>query len=100
QVLRFGDALLLYGPRHRQRALAGEADLILLREPDGEGPERSLAARSIAVTLAALVPVVAGWVPVAVGVIAGAVLMVLTRCLPPDDAYRAVDLPTLVLMAG
>lgn len=100
EALRFGDALLLYGPRRRQRELAREPDLILLQAPEADGPQVRLASRSIAVTLLALVPVMAGWVPVAVGVIVGAVLMILTRCLTPDQAYRAVDLPTLVLVAG
>lgn len=100
EVLRFGDALLLYGPRRRQRELAREPDLILLQAPEADGPQVRLASRAIAVTLLALVPVMTGWIPVAVGVIVGAVLMILTRCLTPDQAYRAVDLPTLVLVAG
>lgn len=100
EVLRFGDALLLYGPRRHQRALAREPDLILLQEPEGEGPQVRLASRAVAVTVLALVPVMAGWVPVAVGVLTGALLMVLTGCLTPDQAYRAVDWPTVVLVAG
>ena len=100
EVLRFGDALLLYGPRRRQRELAREPDLILLQAPESDGPQVRLASRAIAVTLLALVPVMAGWLPVAIGVIMGAVLMILTRCLTPEQAYRAVDLPTLVLVAG
>ncbi len=100
EVLRFGDALLLYGPRRQERALAREPDLILLRRPEGEEPEIRLAPRSLLVTGAALLPVMLGWIPVAVGVLGGAVLMVLTRCLEPEEAYAAVDVPTLVLIAG
>lgn len=100
ESLRFGDALLLYGPRRRQRELAREPDLILLQAPEADGPEVRLASRAVAVTVLALLPVMAGWVPVAVGVIVGAVLMILTRCLTADQAYRAVDLATLVLVAG
>lgn len=100
EVLRFGDAFVLYGPRRRLRALAREPDLILLQAPEEDAPNVKLAARSIAVTVLALAPVMLGWVPVAVGVIMGALLMVLTRCLTPDEAYRAVDWPTLVLVAG
>ena len=100
EVLRFGDALVLYGPRRRLRALAREPDLILLQAPEDDAPNVKLAARSIAVTVVALAPVLLGWVPIAVGVILGALLMVLTRCLTPDEAYRSVDWPTLVLVAG
>src|SRR5690606_6703259 len=100
EVLRFGDALLLYGPRDRQRALAREPDLILLGEPEADRPSTALAWRSVAITLLALAPVVAGWLPVQLGVTAGAALMVFARCLTAEEAYRAVDLPTLVLVAG
>jgi di/tricarboxylate transporter len=100
EVLRFGDALLLYGPRRQQRALSRDPNLILLQTPEGEAPRSRRAPLALLVTGVALVPVMAGWLPVAVGVLAGAVLMVLTRCLNPDEAYRAVDWPTLVLVAG
>ncbi|MDZ7780947.1 MAG: SLC13 family permease [Gemmatimonadota bacterium] len=100
EALQFGDALLLYGPHRRQRALANEPDLILLQAPEEAAPRAPLAARSIAVTVVALAPVMLGWVPVAVGVITGAVLMILSGCLSADQAYRAVDWPTLVLVAG
>lgn len=100
EVLQFGDALVLYGARRRQRALAREPDLILLQAPEEDGPRVRLAGRSIAVTVVSLAPVMLGWIPVAVGVIMGAVLMILSRCLSPDQAYRAIDWPTLVLVAG
>jgi di/tricarboxylate transporter len=100
QTLRFGDALLLYGPRRKGRALAREADLILLHEPDPTPPEARLAPRSIFILGAAIVPVILGWLPVAVGVLAGAVGMVVTRCLTPEEAYRAVEWPVLVMVAG
>lgn len=100
ETLRFGDALLLYGPVRSQRSLTDEPDLILVRGREMDAPQPRLAPLSLLVTAAALVPVIAGWVPVAIGVMTGAVLMVLTRCLTPDQAYRAVDLPTLVLVSG
>src|SRR5690606_394694 len=75
-------------------------DLILLGEPEADRPSTALAWRSVAITLLALAPVVAGWLPVQLGVTAGAALMVFARCLTAEEAYRAVDLPTLVLVAG
>jgi di/tricarboxylate transporter len=41
-----------------------------------------------------------GWIPVAVGVLAGAVLMMVTRCISAEEAYGAVDWSTVVLVAG
>lgn len=100
ETLRFGDALLLHGPRRKARTLGREPDLIPLNEPEAGPPDVRLAPRSIVVVAAALVPVILGLVPVAVGVVAGAVAMVVTRCLTPEEAYRAVEWPVLVLMAG
>jgi di/tricarboxylate transporter len=100
QTLHFGDALLLYGPRRKGRALAREADLILLHEPDPSPPETRRAPRAILILAAAILPVILGWLPVAVGVVAGAAGMVVTRCVTPEEAYRAVEWPVLVLVAG
>ena len=100
QELHFGDALLLYGPNRHQRALTREPDLILLQAPEGEEPSVRLAPLSLLVTAGVLLPVIAGWVPVAIGVLGGAALMVLTRCLTPDEAYRSVEWPALILVAG
>ncbi len=100
EVLRFGDALLLHGERRKVRALAREPDLILLEEPGAGPPDARLAPRSLAVLALALGPVILGWVPVAVGILGGVFLMVATRCLTAEEAYRAVELPVVVLVAG
>ncbi len=100
EPLRFGDALLLYGPRGHQRALVREPDVIPLHSPEMEPPRLRLAPLSIIVAALGLVPVALGWIPVAVGILGGALAMVLTRCLAPDEAYRAIDWPMLVLVAG
>jgi di/tricarboxylate transporter len=100
EVLRFGDALLLHGPRRSVRALAREPDLILLEEPGAGPPDARLAPRSLAVLALALGPVILGWIPVAAGILAGVFLMVATRCLTAEEAYRAVELPVVVLVAG
>lgn len=101
KVLHLGDALVLYGLRRYERALAREPDLILLHAPEVETPQQlHLAPLSVFITAAALLPVLLGWIPVPVGVLAGAALMVVARCLTPEEAYRSVEWPTLVLIAG
>jgi di/tricarboxylate transporter len=100
QALAFGDALLLYGPRSRARRLAQDPDLILLEDPGAPPPDRRRAPRSLLVMALALGPVIAGLIPVAVGVLTGVLLMILTRCLSVEEAYRAVEWPVVVLVAG
>jgi di/tricarboxylate transporter len=100
QILGFGDALLLYGSRRRAEALKREPDLIPLGGGREAPPDIRRAPMALAITAVALLPVVFGWLPVQVGVLLGAVLLVLSRCLKPDEAYRAVDWPILVIVAG
>jgi di/tricarboxylate transporter len=100
RILGFGDALLLYGSRRRAEALKREPDLIPLGGGREAPPDLRRAPLALTITAVALVPVIAGWLPVQVGVLLGAVLLILSRCLKPDEAYRAVDWPILVIVAG
>jgi di/tricarboxylate transporter len=100
QVVRFGDALVLYGSRRRAEALHHEPNLNPLEDVPKVPPALRRAPLALAITGFALIPVIAGWLSVEVGVLTGAALMVLLRCLKPDEAYRAVDWPILVIVAG
>ena len=100
EVLQFGDALLLYGPRERLRDLLSEPNFIVITEAVPEAPRTQLAPLSLVIVAAALVPVMVGWIPISIAVVAASILLVLTRCLTTEEAYRAVDLPTVVLVAG
>jgi di/tricarboxylate transporter len=98
--LLFGDALLLQGPRHLLGVLRGEPDLLLLA-PDEEEPPPS-PRRWVAVGIAAVTLAVAAAGPFPIGevMLAGALAMVLTGVLSMDQAYRAVEWPTIFLVAG
>ncbi|HSJ23594.1 MAG TPA: SLC13 family permease [Longimicrobiales bacterium] len=98
--LRFGDALLVFGPRDRLRLLAREPDFLALSEDIQEPPLTAKAPVSVAVLAAVLLPVLFGYVSIAVAVVVGAVAMVLSRCLTPEEAYRAVEWPAVILIAG
>jgi di/tricarboxylate transporter len=99
-ALRFGDALLVFGPRERLKLLAREPDFLVLTQAVQEPPLTAKAPVSVAVLVAMLVPVLLGVVPVAVAVVMAAVAMVLSRCLTPEEAYRAVEWPAIILIAG
>jgi di/tricarboxylate transporter len=99
-ALRFGDALLVFGPRERLKLLAREPDFLVLTQAVQEPPLTARAPVSVAVLVAMLVPVILGVVPVSVAVVMAAVAMVLSRCLTPEEAYRAVEWPAIILIAG
>jgi di/tricarboxylate transporter len=98
--LRFGDALLVFGPRERLKLLAREPDFLVLTEAVQEAPRTDRAPLSTAILAAILLPVLLGHVSIAVAVVAGAVAMVLARCLTAEEAYRAVEWPAIILIAG
>ena len=99
-ALRFGDALLLYGPRERLRMLGEEPDFLVLTEAAQEAPRLNKAPMALLIMAAVLTPVILDWLPIAIAAVAGVVLMILTRCLTMDEAYRAIEWKAVFLIAG
>jgi di/tricarboxylate transporter len=99
-ALRFGDALLLYGPREKLSMLGGEHDFLVLTEAAQvvQHPEKALLA--VLVMVAVLLPVVFGWLPIAITAVVGAALMILIGCLRMDEAYRIIEWKAVFLIAG
>lgn len=99
-VLRFGDALLLQGPRERIQALAGDPDFVVLSQED-QTPRRT---RRAPVALGALgvmvLLVVSGLHPIQVAAFAAAVLVVLGGAITMEEAYRAIEWRAVFLVAA
>ena len=99
-ALRFGDALLLYGARRNFEMLGREPDFLVLTESAQERPHLSKAKISIPIMAAVLLPVMMGWMPIYLSAVIGAAVMVLTRCLTMEEAYRAIEWKGIFLIAG
>ncbi|MFQ5527251.1 MAG: SLC13 family permease [Thermoanaerobaculia bacterium] len=100
EPLFFGDALLLHGARDKLQVLAKEPDFLVLTEEASE-PIRSKLAPVSALLMAAVVgSVVAGFLPIYIAAVCGALLMVLSGCLTMDEAYRAIEWRAVFLIAG
>jgi di/tricarboxylate transporter len=99
-ALRFGDAMLLYGPRDRLRMLGREPDFLVLTQEAQEAPHLERAKVASAIMGCVLLPVVLGWVPIYIAAVVGAALMVLTRCLNMEEAYRFIEWKAVFLIAG
>jgi di/tricarboxylate transporter len=102
--LRFGDTLLVQGPRRALALLGRERlDAVVIAEAaegDAPAPAEAKAPVALAIMLGMLVVMTAGWLPTVVAVLVAAVAMVLTGCLSMDDAYRSINWEALVLIAG
>jgi len=97
--LRFGDAMLVQGPRDRLDLLRYAVDFLLLEEAGNGRPGRK-GALATGILIACLGLAASGAIPIAVATLGGAALMVVTGCLTMDDAYHAVDWRTVFLVAG
>jgi di/tricarboxylate transporter len=99
-ALRFGDAMLLYGKRSHFSLLGREPDFLVLTASAQEHPNLSKAKISIPIMAAVLLPVMMGWLPIYLSAVIGAAIMVLTRCLTMEEAYRAIEWKGIFLIAG
>jgi di/tricarboxylate transporter len=95
-----GDALLAQGPATRFRLLRDQRDFLLLeQDPDAVLRPRKAPLAAV-ITLVALIIAAMGWLPVSVASLAGAALLMLTRCVSMDDGYRAIEWKAIFLIAG
>ena len=98
--LRFGDALLLYGPRKRLRMLGSEPDFLVLTEEAQETPRQEKIPMALLVMGVVLIPAIFDWLPIAISAIIGVALMILTNCLTMEEAYRSINWKAIFLIAG
>ena len=99
-TLELGDALLVIGPMRRLSLLNEEPDLLVLTPVTQTATDDQRAPLAGAIMLGVVGSVLLGWLPIATAAILGATLMVLTRCLSMEQAYRAIDWRAVFLIAG
>jgi di/tricarboxylate transporter len=98
--LRFGDALLVQGSAAKIHVMNLESEFILLQE-DPDAVLKPLKQRlAFLITFLTLGIASLGYLPVAVVVLAGAVLLLLTGCLDMGEAYRSIEWKAIFLIAG
>ncbi len=98
--LRFGDLLLVQGPKQSFLGLQTSRELLVLEQKDVENLRIDKARIAIAICLAVIVASAFNLVPILVSALAGVVLMVLTGCLKPGEIYGAVRWDVIFLLAG
>lgn len=98
--LRMGDILLVRGTMEALAKLRGYREFILLEGVHDQVIERHKAPVALGTILAIVALAALGVFPISVLAIAGAAVLVMTKILTPRDAYRSIDWPVLVLIAG
>ena len=99
-TLKLGDSLLVHGPRHKIQVLGREPDFLVLTEAAQEAPRINKAPVALAIMAAVLIPVIFGWLPIAITAVLGVALMVLSRVLSMEEAYHAIEWKAIFLIAG
>jgi uncharacterized protein with PhoU and TrkA domain len=98
--LQFGDALLLIGPRKKLAVFGDDPDFLALTPIGTSPPDTRRAPLASLIMLGVVGSVVTGALRIEIAAIVGASLMVLTRCLNMEQAYRAIDWRAVFLIAG
>jgi di/tricarboxylate transporter len=98
--LEFGDAFLVMGERDRLALLQEENDFLVLTPTVKDVFRTEKAPLATAIMTAVLVPVLFGWLSIAVSAVCGVAFMVLAGCLKMDEAYRAIEWRAVFLIAG
>jgi di/tricarboxylate transporter len=97
--LSVGDVLVVAGTWDHLRELSRDRSFDVLTPIEGEESDPSKAITAALCFAGAIALAIAGF-PLSISLMSGAVMMVLLRVLPIDDAYRAVDWRTVFLLAG
>ncbi len=98
--LQAGDTLLIRAPRERLAEIAQNPDFLLISQRAFSPARTGQALLASAIMAGVIVVASLGWQPTAVAALAGALLMVLTRCLTPEEAVQAVDWRLMVMLGG
>ncbi|MGB0991103.1 MAG: SLC13 family permease, partial [Akkermansiaceae bacterium] len=106
EKLAFGDTLLVQGPAEKMRQLFAQRDFINLSEPKQTPTRKSKAPIAIAALLLFMVVGALGGnfgipkVPIVLLALSGALLVMVTRCVQPNEAYRAIDWKVVFMIFG
>ena len=95
-----GDSLVVTGHPDRLTELYDSDDVIALHSPNVAYRNRKRAPLAVAVLVAVLAASAFGLVPIAIAMLAGALVLVLTQTLSMEDAYSSIDWKAIFLIAG
>jgi di/tricarboxylate transporter len=98
--LHAGDSLLIYGDRARLKLLAQGEEFIVISPELQDAPRKDKALLAGAIMVAVVGASGMGLLPIAIAAVAGAALMVMTRCLTMEEAQRSIQWPAIFLVAG
>ncbi len=98
--LKAGDVLLVEAPKDRLQRLKEDDAFVFVTEVGLPQFRREKTLPALAIVGGVIAVAAAGMVPIVVSAISGCVLLVLSRCLTLEEAYKAIDWKVIFLLAG
>ena len=98
--LQEGDLLVLWGRQRTFAELAAHRGFLMMVPFVARRRQRHRAPLALGVVVAVVIASATGLLPVQLAFLAGAVAMVLLRCLSVEQAYREIDVRIYVMIAG
>lgn len=98
--LRAGDALLVEVRRDALAALKNNQNIVIVSEEGLQDFRKSKIVPALLIIIAVVLAAASGTLPIVTAAITGCVLMVLTRCITLDEAYKAIEWRIIFLLAG
>ncbi|GAA0588444.1 SLC13 family permease [Caenispirillum bisanense] len=98
--LRVGDTLLMEGSAEDVRRLSDEQGIVNLTEPQERPYRRRKAPVVLAAVLAVMALAAVEVLPIVSLAVIAVAIVILTRCIDPEEAYRSIDWRILVLIFG
>ena len=97
--LRFGDLLLVQGPKQSLVGIQTSRDLLLLEQRDLETLRTNKANLALTIGFSVVIAAAVTDYPILVAALAGVVAMIITGCLKPGELYQAVRWDVIFLLA-
>jgi di/tricarboxylate transporter len=98
--LRFGDLLLVQGPKQSFIGLQTTRELLVLEEKEIESLRQNKGIIALIITLLVIVVAAFDIQPILVTSLIGVILMVITGCLKPGEVYGSIRWDIIFLLAG
>ena len=98
--LKFGDLLLVQGPKQSFVGLQTTRELLVLEEKDIESLRKDKGIIALMITLLVIIIAAFDIQPILVTGLVGVVLMVITGCLKPGEVYGSIRWDIIFLLAG
>lgn len=98
--LKFGDLLLVQGPKQSFVGLQTTRELLVLEEKEIESLRQDKGIIALIITLLVIIIAAFDIQPILVTSLVGVVLMVITGCLKPGEVYGSIRWDIIFLLAG